>query len=445
MQTAQDWRAFWEEHVHPRYLKRLAKQTAKAPENPLTAPKSQMSTPSRKPKITSRSPFSPDKQRGLDGNMGQKSPSYNPESPSRQLLSPTLYRDRRTGKVNTEDSNILQVSSKNSSVAQNVSAVDGNLKRKQSSFEEEIPSSSPPGLASSPKRRRADSSKPILEVASTPDRSPVRSGKRPDSPLFIGSEDEEDESDPKEEVDLYESPLGKQLSDTLSEPGHLTSDTQAVFKQVTQQVDFNVPPPDDDWDDRDPFLREPTQQVDFHIPPPEDGWGDEDSGAEASSESESTATEVYDPRPMLQETQAILRGKTPAVDLDVPDPEGGWDHVIPSSPPPMPSSPHAESEISDVDAQTEAWINSHVTEAISMDDVISVLKATSMDTGLAEEVLIFMRLNGKNPEDKRGVWTEMDDEDLGATDARKIQRLESKHGKDCLTARWEFLDFYKST
>jgi len=363
-----------------------------------------------------------------------------------QLLSPSLYNGKRAGDFNSEYAGVQHNSQEDSSLAVRItSAINENLNRKQPFVNDEIPSSSPPGIAPSLKRRRPNASEPLREIASTPDMTPVRCGKRQDSPLFIGSEEtEEDKSDLEYEVNVYESPLGKQASDTLSDPGRVTNNTKAVFWDATQQVDFDARLPDDDWDDRDLFLREPTQQVDFEIPPPDDGWDDEDSGAEASSESEPTATEVYDPWPVIQDTQAILRDKTPALDLDVPDPEGGWDLVVPSSPSPMPSHPHAVSELSDVDAQTEAWINSHAAEGISVDHVIAVLKATSMDTGLAEEVLKLVGKNGRMPKDKRGAWTETDDEDLGATDARKIRRLELKHGKDCLTARWEFLDFYKS-
>ncbi len=269
--------------------------------------------------------------------------------------------------------------------------------------------------------------------------TPVRSGMRPESPLSIRDDPELDD-----EGYLHESPLGKQASETLSEPGHRINDTQDVLANASQQSDFDIPLPDSDRDDRDPFLREPTQQVDFDVPPPINGWDDEDSGAEASSESESTATELHDLRPAILETQAILRGKTPAVDFDVPDPEGGWDQVLPSWSPPMPSSPDTENGISDVDAQTEAWINGQVARGTSVDHVITVWKATSMATDLAEEVLKSVGKDGEMPRNKKGVWTETDDEDLGATDARKIQRLESKHGKDGLTARWEFLNFYKS-
>lgn len=396
--------------------------------------------------IATQALSSPLTEKGSNADMGKRSPSYPPESPSMQLLSPSLYRER-TGKANIEYAGIPDDLQENESLAvQKVSPIDQNSQRKQLFAEEEIPSSSPPGMAPSPKRRRPNGSEPIREVASTPDMTPVRSGKKPESPIYIGSEnDEGDKSDFDDEIQVYESPLGKQASDTLSEPGRTTNNAQAVFRDAFEGVDFDELLPDDDWDDRDQFLREPTQQVDLEVPPPDNGWDDEDSGAEASSESESTATEIYDPRPVIQETQAILRGPTPAVDLDVPDPEGGWDHVIPSSPPPMPSSPHAvDDDISDVDAQSEAWINSQVARGISVDHVITVWKATSMDTGLAEDVLEFVRKSGEMPKDKRGVWTETDDEDLGATDARKIQRLESKHGRDLLTARWEFLNFYKS-
>lgn len=327
-----------------------------------------------------------------------------------------------------------------------VSAIDENMRRNRTTLEEELPSSSPPEMMRSPKRLRRNGSEPIREIASTPDKLPVRSGNRPDSPLFIDSEDddEEDEYDLEDEIAVNESPMGKQPSETLSEPGYVPQATQGILMDTTQKIDFDVLPPDEDWDDKDAFLREPTQAIDFEVPPPDQGWDDEDSGAVASSESESTATEISDRRPARQGTQAILRGQTAAPDFEVPEPEGGWEHVIPSSPPPIPSSPPAESEVSDVDAQTEAWINTHAVDGISIDQVLSALKCTSMDTDLAEVVLTSVRNYGRIPRDKRGIWTDVDDEDLSSPDARNIQTLESKHGKECLTARWEFLSFYRN-
>lgn len=407
-----------------------------------------ISTPkaSKKVGVSSQTHSSPVSKVNRDVTADLSSQSYRPDSPSTQLISPSLHRQRRDIEKLRKDF-IGRDNAKNSQqiVGSTASPRSETLKRKPASIDEEVPSSSPLVKAPSPKRMRKDGAAPPQEIASTPNSSPARRIKKEESPLFISSSDDDDgDSGQGPGLDVGESPLGKQPSDTLSEPDHVNANTQAMLRDVTQEVDFNVPPPEDGWDDESAYIREPTQQIDLRIASPEEDWNDEDLGAEASSDSDSTVLGARSQRTAVQETQAILRDKTPALDFEVADPEGGWEHVIPSSPPPIPSSPRAESEVSDIDAQTESWINAHAVGGVSIDLVIMILKAASMNTSLAAKVLKSMEGTEEIPRKTRGVWTESDDEDLGSTDARKIQRLESKHGKDCLTARWEFLNFYAS-
>ncbi len=342
------------------------------------------------------------------------------------------------------------------------------LKRKHPAIEEDLPSSSPLGPIS-PKRRRAIASELPLEIASTPEKSqaPYIGGRY--SPLFISLDLEEDEPSLPEETTGNDSPLGQQLSETLSDSGRLINNTQAVFEDATQPIDFDIPAPEWGWDNEGFLLQDSSQPVGFDVPPPgnggEDRHGIKESTqlgdfdllpegrwdevepqvkSESESESESPNTGVYDPQPTLPDTQAILRSKTPAPDFSIPDPDGGWDSLMLSSPPIMPDSPRAESVFSQADLkdQMDAWIDAHATKGISVEQVESVLMSTSMDTVLAHKVLRHLAKKGMLPKDWRGVWTESDDEELKSTDARNIQRLEKKHGADCLTARWEFLDFY---
>lgn len=287
--------------------------------------------------------------------------------------------------------------------------------------------------------------------------------------MFISLDLEEDEPSLPEETTGNDSPLGQQLSETLSDSGRLINNTQAVFEDATQPIDFDIPAPEWGWDNEGFLLQDSSQPVGFDVPPPgnggEDRHGIKESTqlgdfdllpegrwdevepqvkSESESESESPNTGVYDPQPTLPDTQAILRSKTPAPDFSIPDPDGGWDSLMLSSPPIMPDSPRAESVFSQADLkdQMDAWIDAHATKGISVEQVESVLMSTSMDTVLAHKVLRHLAKKGMLPKDWRGVWTESDDEELKSTDARNIQRLEKKHGADCLTARWEFLDFY---
>lgn len=341
------------------------------------------------------------------------------------------------------------------------------LKRKHNTLEDDFPSSSPIGPIS-PKRKWPNGLELPVEIASTPEKGREPHTEVSTSPLSIKLELEEDEPNfPALSSGIY-SPLGQQLSDTLSEPGNVAKNTQAVFENATPLIDFDVPAPEGGWDNEEPLLqdssqpvsldlppstedskeinkdgiKESTQLIDFDLAPPDGGWGEQDP--EIKSESESQDTEIHDPQPTLPDTQALLESKTPAPDFTIPDPDGGWNNLIGSSPPVVPSSPRAESVFSqaELNDQLDAWIDAHAVNGTSVETVESVLKSTSMDTALAHKALRHLAKKGALPTKWTGVWTGSDDEDLKSTDARKIQRLHEKHGADCLTARWEFLDFY---
>lgn len=341
------------------------------------------------------------------------------------------------------------------------------LKRKHVAIDDEdLPSSSPIGPIS-PKRRWPSGSGLPVEIASTPEKRRQPDIEEPSSPLYIKLELEEDEPNLPAQFYENERAFGQQLSDTLSESGHIVSNTQALFGNANPLVDFDVPVPEGGWDNDEPLvqnssqpesfdiplaedsgednkrnIREFTQLVDFDLVPPEGVWDEQDAGIR--EESKSPSTEIYDPQPALPDTQAIFQSKTPAPDFSMPEPDGGWSSMIVSSPPLMPSSPRAESIFSQTELkdQMDAWIDAHAVKGISVEQVESVLKSTSMDTALASKALRRLAKKGALPENWKGVWTESDDEDLKSTDARKIQRLQEKHDADCLTARWEFLDFY---
>lgn len=543
--TAQQWHAYWEKEVRPRYLKRKAKQTRRAspgktipvrsqlpitPRRTVAAPpsafspfkadysllpelpqktisKSQNSTspkrsvatlptavsPSKSdyplthefpeiplsfgarnpvlpksPVVISPSRSSPSVEIEYSLERAARSPSYHPESPTLTAMAPSIYQQA----TNMLSKYIPSLPSNNerqiqSTPEKNRTPNHETLKRKHVAIEEELPSSSPLGPIS-PKRRRPSASELPLEIASTPQKSPGWDIEGPSSPLLINLKFEQDEPSLPEDSTENESPLGQQLSDTLSEPGRVFYNTQADFGDATQLIDFDIPPPDEGWDDEELLVQNPSQPVSFNVPPPEDrgednkkdikehiklvdfdlqppeGGSDDEEPEIKEEESKSRDLDIYNPRPSLPDTQAILRSKTPAPDFSIPDPDGGWSSLIASSPPVMPESPSAQSAFSQTDLkyQMDAWINSHAVKGISVEQVESVLKSTSMDTILADQALRHLARKGALPKDRRGVWTESDDENLKSTDARKIQRLQEKHGAECLAARWEFLDFY---
>lgn len=451
----------------PRYLKRKAKQTRRASPEKSVPARSQIPISPKRSMVVPPSGFSPSVERHYSLKPAVESPSYNPESPTITATSPSLHQQA----MGILGKHIPSLPSNNErhtqrSLEKNGSPYHETLKRKHVASEEDLPSSSPIGPIS-PKRRRPRASELPLEIASTPEKIREPDSEGHSSPLFINLELEEDEPSLPEDSTENDSPLGQQPSDTLSEPGRVVNNTQAVFGDPTQLIDFDVPVPEGGWDneellvrnysqpvgfytlrredgmeDNKHVIREPTPLIDFDLPPPEDGWDEENH--QIKEVSELPNTERNDSQPNLPDTQAILRSKTPMPDFSIPDPDGGWNSLIASSPPLIPNSPRAESVFSQTDLkdQMDAWIDAHATKGISVEQVESVLMSTSMDTTLAHKALRHLAKKGVLPKDRMGVWTESDDEDLKSTDARKIQRLQEKHGADCLTARWEFLDFY---
>lgn len=453
--------------VWPRYLKRKAKEATRAfPEKSIPA-RSQIPISPKRSGVVPPSGFSPSIERHHSLKPAVRSPSYNPESPTITATAPSIH-PQATYILSKHIPNLPSNNERHTqrSPEKTRSPYHETLKRKHVTTEEDLPSSSPIWRIS-PKRRRPSASELPLEIASTPEKNREPDSEGPSSPLFINLELEEDEPSLPEDSTENDSPLGQQPSDTLSEPGHVVNNTQAVFGDPTQLIDFDVPAPQGGWDNEELLvqnysqpvsfdaprredgweynkhgIREPTPLIDFDVLPHQGGWDDE--GLRVKEEYEPPNTQSYDSQPNLPDTQAILRSRTPAPDFSIPDPDGGWNSLIASSPPPIPNSPRAESEFSQTELkeQMDAWIDAHATKGISVEQVESVLKSTSMDTTLADKALRHLAKKGVLPKGRRGLWTETDDEDLRSTDARKIQRLQEKHGADCLAARWEFLDFY---
>ena len=305
-----------------------------------------------------------------------------------------------------------------------VSPLGNSILKRKRIVVEEVPSSSPPQFKLSPLPNRT--AKKSREIASTPDRSPRRHVKDRQEHLFLEDafEAEADEI-LKDSQDGESSPLGHQPSESLSEPDRVARhSTQALFQEATPYIDFAVPSP-------------------------ADGWGsDEDAENADQSDSESRYDSARE-MPVLPDTQAVLEGETQVLDLTIPDPEDPWDMLLPPSSPPtiMPSSPIAVSESSAVqqahlDARIDTLISDRTAVGFSAEQVVTVLDRTCTDISLTQQVLDRMGPQQgkiKLPRDIGGLWTEEDDRDLCSSDARKVGRLEPKHGADKVNARYEWL------
>ena len=194
-----------------------------------------------------------------------------------------------------------------------------------------------------------------------------------------------------------------------------------------------------------------------------------DRGDNGINHDEKRAAHVsYPVLPSLEEnapedTQAILSGGIPDIDLNIPEPDEGW-QAFRSSPPPMPSSskrnnrrgkqkaiedsryPKSDLAVANDEGVEvlNSWIKKQLKKGYPLDHVRLAMTATTMDFYLATSVLRYLRKTGGIPSDTPGVWTPADDANLTARDARKILALQDKHGNEGLDKRHEFLSTYRA-
>ncbi|KAL8686501.1 MAG: hypothetical protein Q9218_007061, partial [Villophora microphyllina] len=351
-------------------------------------------------------------------------------------------------------------------------------------------------------------------------------------------EEENYEGDYQGEVSRALSPeLGRSVTPPSVGRGRVVSETQAAFQEPTPSIEYDLAPPEGGWDDEDE-----EHQID-ELPPPEGGWddeaedqvleerevvnvesdGDEDEiengvqrheeynqpqaehQAEAKDEDDSDELgddaqvdendeDVQQNIPNVQpNTQAIFNAETQELDLSLPEPEGGWDSVLPPSQSPSPSPSSSSRPLSDptiqsqidlqifaesqrsspppsspprprtptalaavalptaatatsppssrkkvrpkppspdsVRRQVDQFFEDHLALGYDEDSILLVLKCTNMDPRVSSEALEFMVKNGGNvPADMKGFWTTEDDKDLECGDARRVKRVEAKHG-----------------
>lgn len=184
----------------------------------------------------------------------------------------------------------------------------------------------------SPKRRKREGllSRP-LEIASTPERShrrPEPDLQSEEDKVIIVPHDEEleanpldDDGEPEEDGTI----VGRQPSPTLSSPSRRTPFTQPSQRHGTQAV-----------------FRDPTQYIDFDVPEPDEGWDDELDRESPSRNLDPNSQLIDSPpsvtvpetQPAVEDTQNILDSRTQMLDLSVAEPDGGWDSLdlVPSSP-----------------------------------------------------------------------------------------------------------------
>ncbi|KAI4125849.1 MAG: hypothetical protein LQ347_005213, partial [Umbilicaria vellea] len=458
--SAWQWKDFWEKTVLPLHVKREAARTVEVSDEPspgLSHPRIEL----RKPAIDGPTPLLGSGEMSSPSKRMQMSPSYQPISPRLQVnkqagadqvergghLGKGLVRDERS---TTTDSESLFLPSLEAPVESSRSS-----KRKRIAAEvDELPHSSPLKTTHAVnKRSRQASSQEPLEVPSTPEQTQRELGTPFDPVNGVIDIDSDDES--------ASDGLGLPPSQSLSEPSNSAYKAQPTFKDPTRYLDLEVVPPEGGWESdgaahtAQPTFKDPTRYLDLEVVPPEGGWESD----EAASQEFGKAPEIDETQARRSDTQALLAGQTQVADFSLPEPDGGWDDLMPSSPPRrVPASSQtaevaAEEELesdteeneADITARLDKWIDSHVAAGMEAEDVALALKCTSMEADLAEDILPYLAKHKTIPGDVRGVWTDEDDEDLYASDGRRITRLQEKHGQEGFDARWEFLRIYRGS
>lgn len=318
---------------------------------------------------------------------------------------------------------------------------------------------------------------------------------------YVEIEDDSSEHEDEEDYDSEEpypvSPeLGRSPAKLLSDTPRNDSKTQAAFEEVVPEIDFGLALPEggfgdeqeiendgtpraehktvEDRDSEDPEVfhsletdqeNEPDEIHSIRHPLPPNSNPNPRSDSDSDSIPQSSPPLPISPKYNNATTQALLNAETQQLDYSLPDPEGGWDAALlppssqsdppPSSPPNLPPSsqpeppqqqtpPTNKSPSPDPADQIDDFIDRHISLGYTDDAIHTALKCTNLDPDLSVEVLKAMKADkGRVPRDMKGCWTEEDDRDLESVDARRIRRLEEKHGKGALEGRWAWLEDYR--
>jgi len=159
------------------------------------------------------------------------------------------------------------------------------------------------------------------------------------------------------------------------------------------------------------ILAAETQAIDFDLPEPADGFT-YSSNAELDENTQDVVTEDVD--------ETIL---------GMPEPEGGFDHTSQAEEPPTDEENGEDGDEPLLDFNTIA--DSLMKKGFSAQSIIAAVHATSGNLPSKPFNLALTLLNHGHdiPASTRGIWTEEDDFDLQGSDARLIQRVETKHGE----------------
>ena len=406
--SAEEWQEFWEKHIRPRYLQKARDQSS-----------------GTKRKLEELL----DAQLGheLDDQRRTSSQSEITNRPSCRLKShdelSSDYVERRA------DLNVSRPSSDIDNVQPipSIETISHSIlpsEPEKITYKTEIPSSSPPQSVAAVKTstRSHTYRNPFTDPEDlSSETDSIEELKGPSTPVkrvVYGQQDNEFNGIGNSVIEVQGSP-------SLSEPDRHQTHIETRRNKPYEDLGLDVPSPEGGWN----FDEEQNEEVTI---------GEEESGSRHAT---------------AEDTQDLLNAKTQIPDFSVPDPDGGWDAALPSSPLPMTTLLQTASDpgtnvVDEIDeeeanAQFMEWITDHLTADVPVEDVEVALKSTGNNLDLADIVLESLAENCGVPQNLRGVWTIDDDDNLYARDGRKIEQLQRKHGMTEFDERYKFLAKYE--
>lgn len=203
--------------------------------------------------------------------------------------------------------------------------------------------------------------------------------------------------------------------------------TQAILAANTQPLDLDIPDPDEALDSHIADSIEPDMPGKF------------DRQCRASLRDQELINQQLLDNPDANEAMDF--------DFDLPEPEGGFEATdephegieaqLLKDTQALDTGPSEELDKEEIDEAAsqasldfDALANELMEKGHSPENIVVAIQATSANMPMMRVVLEHLRVGMSVPVQTRGIWTEQDDEDILGGDARKLERVEAKHGWD---------------
>ncbi|KAF1981550.1 hypothetical protein K402DRAFT_408339 [Aulographum hederae CBS 113979] len=177
-------------------------------------------------------------------------------------------------------------------------------------------------------------------------------------------------------------------------------------------------------------IAEDSQDVDVDVPEPEDGpeadvEEDDEEVGEGSVEEEPEAV------PHIGDLQEIDKdGNEADISSELGRRQDVGDSNGMEEPEDLTNGEETEEQSQSDRLTLMDEVEALIKDGYKADHVIAAVKATSANMKLAIKVLDILEEQGHLPDDRRGVWTDRDDEALKAGTKMGLRRLAEKHGRE---------------